>query len=113
MPDPSSAHMSVMSIPNMALVAAAAVAVFSLTTTDFSDGTNPVGAEVAAEEREAYEAARFLTPEGKAVAEEGLARITAKTDQATSGADVLNDALLRPHDWPALAQGSSASTQRR
>lgn len=78
---------------------------FPALATGCSDGVNPVGAVVTEEEREAYEAARFRTPEGKAAAERELARITAGALPGHSGAPDVNDVLLRPADSPEIAQG--------
>lgn len=102
-----SAHMSAMSNPIKTLIAAAAMALILTSATGCSDGLNPVGVVVTDQEREAYEAARFQTPEGKAAAEKELARLSLSARSRpgdTSSLDV-DDVLLRPKDWPVLAKG--------
>ena len=94
-----------MSNPKRTLLAVAASALILAAVTGCSDGLNPVGVIVTDQEREAYEAARFQTPEGKAAAEKELARINARTTTTVSASPDVNDVLLRPKDWPALAQG--------
>lgn len=92
--------MTAMSISKMAFVAAAAAAVFSVSTTEFSVGINPV----TAQKREAYEAARFLTPEGKTASDSEMERLTYKGVPAADS-PLVNDALLHSESWPELAQG--------
>lgn len=94
-----------MSTVRRTLTAAAVAAVFLALATGCSDGVNPVGAVVTIEEREAYEAARFQTPEGKAAAERELARITAGDLPGHSSAPDVNDVLLHPADRPEMAKG--------
>jgi hypothetical protein len=84
---------------------AAAAAVFLTLATGCSEGVNPVGAVATNEDREAYEAARFLIPEGKAAADRELARISSGARPGRLVAPDVNDVLRRPQDCPAAAQG--------
>jgi hypothetical protein len=102
---PFSAHMSAMSTVRKTLAAAAAAAALLTLATGCSDGVNPTGTVITTEDREAYEAARFQTPEGKAAADRELARITTGALPGRSAAPDVNDVLLRPADWPEMAQG--------
>lgn len=100
-----SVHMSFMSNVRKAVTTMAAAAVFLTVATGCSDGINPVGVVVTDQEREAYEAARFGTPEGNAVADRELARMTSGNLYSVPVTPDVNSVLLRPGDWPELAKG--------
>ncbi|TSE15016.1 hypothetical protein B1A87_002880 [Arthrobacter sp. KBS0703] len=100
-----------MSTVRKTLATAAAAGALLALATGCSDGVNPTGTVITAEDREAYEAARFQTPEGRAAADRELARITTGALPGRSSAPDVNDVLLRPADWPEMAQGNSANTR--
>ncbi|ACL42369.1 conserved hypothetical protein (plasmid) [Pseudarthrobacter chlorophenolicus A6] len=100
-----SAHIRPMSNARKTLSAVAAAAAILTAATGCSAGIEPVGGVVSKEDREAYETAHFLTPEGKASADQELAKITGKAAEDRSSAAYVNDVLLRPADWPELAHG--------
>lgn len=92
-----------MSTLGKTLTCMSAASMILTSATGCSDGINPVGVTVTEEEREAYEKARFLTPEGKAAAEQELARIHGQAIPADTATPDVNDALMHPEDWPGLA----------
>ena len=96
-----SAHIGLMSKPKRTsfIVATMALTLVSVT------GCSAANSVVTEEDREAFEATRFPTPEGQSAADGEQTRASSNTAQPGSVVPDLNDVLLHPEEWRAVARG--------
>ncbi|WP_354214734.1 hypothetical protein [Arthrobacter sp. UYCo732] len=88
--------MTAMSSPKKTFTVLAAAAVFLTAVTGCRES-------VTTADRDAYESARFGTPEAKVAADQELERLNARSS-ATSPAPDMIDVLLHPGEWPDVGK---------